>query len=211
VAEPVEPVDAALHEVLEEARALGFLGPGPVVDHVRHAHAMARFTGTPSGPVLDLGSGGGVPGLVLARAWLVEVTLLDATHRRAMFLLEALRRLDLAPRVRVVEGRAEVLGHDPTLREGFDLVVARGFGAPAVTAECAVGFLGARGRLVVSEPPISSGDRWPAEGLAELGLELVRAGDPAAGNTSFVELRRTGELGARWPRRTGVPTKRPLW
>jgi 16S rRNA (guanine527-N7)-methyltransferase len=211
VAEPVEPAHPALRDVLEEARALGFLGRGPVADHVRHAHAMARFIGSPPGPVLDLGSGGGVPGLVLAGAWRVEVTLLDATHRRAMFLLEARHRLDLAARVRVVEGRAEVLARDATLREGFDLVVARGFGGPAVTAECAVGFLGPNGRLVVSEPPMSSGSRWPADGLAALGLELVRVGDQGAGSPSFAELRRTGELDPRWPRRTGIPTKRPLW
>ena len=48
---------------------------------------------------------------------------------------------------------------------------ARGFGAPATTAECAVGFLGSGGRLVVSEPPGEPvPERWPATGLAELGL-----------------------------------------
>ncbi|HEY7133947.1 MAG TPA: RsmG family class I SAM-dependent methyltransferase [Acidimicrobiia bacterium] len=209
MAEPVELDDPVLDEVLERARSLGFLGPGPVAGHVRHALAMARFAGPPVGPVLDLGSGGGIPGLVLARIWPVEVTLVDSMHRRTAFLVEALGRLDLAPRVRVVEGRAEALAREPELRGAFDLVVARGFGAPAVTAECGVGFLGSGGRLVVSEPPEGSGERWPAEGVARLGLEFVRAGGPAG--ASFVELCRTGELDATWPRRTGVPAKRPAW
>ena len=54
----------------------------------------------------------------------------------------------------------------PSLRAAFDLVVARSFGAPAVTAECAVGFLATGGHLAVSEPPEPEADRWPPEGLA---------------------------------------------
>jgi 16S rRNA (guanine527-N7)-methyltransferase len=205
-----EPAAMRVQAVLEEARRRGFLGPGPVEDHEHHALAMAAFAGVPSGPVLDLGSGGGVPGLVLAWCWPeVEVVLLDAMHRRSGFLRGALAGLDLADRVRVVEGRAEVLARDLTLREAFELVVARGFGPPAVTAECGVGFLRPAGRLVVSEPPAGSARRWPEAGIATLGLVTGRSG--RVGEASFVELRRAGTRDVRWPRRTGVPGKRPLW
>ena len=111
--------------------------------------------------------------------------LLDAGQRRGEFLREGVERLDLGDRVEVGAGRAEVLAREPSLRAAFDLVVARSFGAPAVTAECAVGFLRAGGALVVTEPPASSGstDRWPVEGLARLGfgpaLE-IRHGDTGA-------------------------------
>jgi len=72
----------------------------------------------------------------------------------------------LGERVRVIRSRAEVAGHDPALRFQFDLVTARGFGPPAVTAECAAGFLRVDGRLVVSEPPEDRVSRWPSDGLA---------------------------------------------
>ena len=201
---------AALLAVLEESQTLGFLGPGPVEEHLDHAEAMAEFIGTPVGPVLDLGAGGGVPGLVLAACWpKAAVVLLDTVHRRCEFLTRAATRLGLSERVAVVEGRAEAIAHDPIWRERHDLVVARSFGSPAVTAECGVGFLRPGGRLVVSEPPDGGAGRWPAPGLARLGLQRVRAG--RAGGVAFVELSRSGSLDSRTPRRTGLPGKRPLW
>jgi 16S rRNA (guanine527-N7)-methyltransferase len=181
-----------------------------VADHVNHAVAMARFVGPVAGPVLDLGAGGGVPGLVLAELWPDQtVALLDAMHRRCAFLHRTVHDLGLGGRVFVVEGRAEDVARESAHRGGYGLVVARGFGSPAVTAECGVGFLRAGGRLIVSEPPDADPDRWPAERLDLLGLTRVRSGREE--RASFVELARSETLDTRWPRRTGVPRKRPLW
>jgi 16S rRNA (guanine527-N7)-methyltransferase len=200
----------ALRAVLEEARRLGLLGPGPVTRHLDHAHDLARSIGDFGGRVLDLGSGGGLPGLVLLQCWPAATgVLLDAQRRRCDFLERAVSTLDLHDRVEVRCGRAEVLARDPLLRASFDLVVARSFGPPAATAECAVGFLGSQGELVVTEPPEDSTERWDVAGLADLGF------DPAlgirAGDTGAVRIRRSGPLDERWPRRDGVPAKRPLW
>jgi 16S rRNA (guanine527-N7)-methyltransferase len=158
---------------------------------------------------LDLGSGGGVPGLVLAVLWShSRGVLLDASARRAEFLRWACGALGLDERIRVVHERAEVAAGSPQLREAFTVVTARGFGPPAVTAECAVAFLAPGGRLVVSEPPDDDPGRWPAAGLARLGLEVERA---PTGSDRFVVLRRTGDPEPRFPRRLGIPAKRPLW
>ena len=163
--------------------------------------------------MLDLGSGGGLPGLVLAtyRPQL-ELTLLEARRRACRFLREAVTALDL-PRVTVVEARAEDAARRPGLRESFDAVVARSFGPPAVTAECAVGFLRPGGRLVVSEPPgdeegDGAADRWPQPGLEELGLSPPAPGGGPGVSYVLMEKRRPDN---RWPRRVGVPAKRPLW
>jgi 16S rRNA (guanine527-N7)-methyltransferase len=169
------------------------------------------------GRVLDLGSGGGLPGLVLAtyRPEL-ELTLLEARQRACRFLREAVATLEMT-RVTVVEARAEDAARRPELRESFDAVVARSFGPPAVTAECAVGFLRRAGRLLVSEPPGEEegdaepgrqGDRWPQPGLDVLGLSGPAPGGGAG--VSFVLMEKT-RADDRWPRRTGVPAKRPLW
>ncbi|MGZ4710399.1 MAG: RsmG family class I SAM-dependent methyltransferase, partial [Acidimicrobiales bacterium] len=150
-----EGADEALVGVLERSRDLGFLGPGPVEPHIEHARRFsAALTGPRPARALDLGSGGGLPGLVLILAWPSTVwCLLDANQRRTDFLTDAVDELGVADRVTVVRGRAEEVAHDPAHRGRFDLVVARSFGKPAVTAECAAGFLVVGGMLVVSEPP----------------------------------------------------------
>ena len=223
--------DDVLIDQLERAQGLGFLGPGPVVTHVDHSRGFAEGLDAPPARFLDLGSGGGVPGLVLALDWPdAKAVLLDAGERRCAFLREAVSHLGLEDRVDVVRQRAEEAGRSPTLRGRFDLVVARSFGPPPVTAECASPFLRVGGRLVVSEPPSDSstrpdldpgddsdtGDspdpgttpRWPPAALAQLGLGPDVAWRTEYGYQSL--LQRT-LCPARYPRRVGQPAKRPLF
>ena len=201
-----------LADQLEVARRRGMLGPGPVEAHLRHSAAMAEAIDPDfDGRFLDLGSGAGVPGLILLEVWPgAPGVLLDARRRRCGFLENALRQLDVADRASAACGRAEDLAREERFRAGFDLVVARGFGSPAATAECGVGFLGPGGRLAVSEPPgAPSRERWPVEGLAELGLgpaELRRGTD-----AGIAVVEATRPVSERWPRRSGVPGRRPLW
>ncbi|MGQ0803003.1 MAG: RsmG family class I SAM-dependent methyltransferase [Actinomycetota bacterium] len=199
-----------LRDVLEDARARGLLGPGPVEGHIRHSRALAELIGPAPDSFVDLGSGGGIPGLVLAQEWsAARATLIDSHRRAGAFLEEAVTRLELGGRLTVACGRAEELARQAHLRGAFELVVARSFGAPAATAECAVGFLQPGGRLVVSEPPESLPERWNPEGLADLGLSAPTIRRAAGITVAVVEL---AEAPAdAWPRRTGVPAKRPLW
>jgi 16S rRNA (guanine527-N7)-methyltransferase len=189
--------------VLEEARDLGFLGPGPVTFHVEHARAYLPLLAGVDGPACDLGAGGGVPGLVLAAeradlAW----TFLDAMAKRTGFLQRAIERLGLE-NVTVRTARAEEV---PDLRGQFHAVVARSFGSPAVTAECAAPLLQVGGRLIVSEPPEHEGDRW--DGASVLGLSPARR---IAGPPALVVLEQETACPDRYPRRTGLPAKRPLF
>jgi 16S rRNA (guanine527-N7)-methyltransferase len=206
--------DPELREVLEESRARGFLGPGPIDRQVQHALDLAAIVGSPTGPFLDLGSGGGLPGLVLAMAWPdAPGTLLDSQRRRCTFLREAVVWLGFGPRITVACGRAERLAREAELRASFDVVLARSFGPPPATAECAVGFLEQGGRLVVTEPPgaeeVRTAERWPIDGLQTLGFSP--AVSAVVGDTSAVVMELQRSLEDRWPRRDGVPTKRPLW
>jgi 16S rRNA (guanine527-N7)-methyltransferase len=196
--------------VLVEARELGFLGPGPVETSRDHATAfVAPLADRPPGLGIDLGSGGGVPGLVLAialPAWRWE--LVEAGERRAAFLRRAVGRLGLGDRVQVRHQRAEDLGRTREARARADAVTARSFGPPAVTAECAAPLLRTGGLLVVSEPPGGAAGRWDRAGLAALGLALAehRVGPPA-----LALLVQEAPSPARYPRRSGIPAKRPLW
>jgi len=188
------------------------LGPGPVEAHLDHAEAMAAAVGGGfGGRFLDLGSGSGVPGVILLSLWPVATgVLLDARKRRCAFLEASVNGLGLSDRASVACGRAEELARRRSFRGAFDLVVARAFGSPATTAECALGFLRAGGRLAVSEPPGEpEPKRWPGAGLAELGLlgpEFWR--EEGAGIALFTARERAGD---RWPRRVGVSGRRPLW
>lgn len=104
--------------------------------------------------------------------------------------------------------RAEVAGRDPARRAGADLVVARAFGPPAVVAECAAPLLRPGGALVVAEPPGGAPERWSVEGLALLGLaEVDRTSEPVA----LVRLAQVAACPDRYPRRIGIPLKRPLF
>lgn len=196
---------ASLVDVLTEARRRGFLGPGPVEDHIAHADGFARCARQAPTTAVDLGSGGGVPALVLADRWPGSSWLLvEAQVRRAAFLREAVRSLALGDRVAVAEGRAETVAHS---RRGWaDLVTARAFGAPAVTAECAAPFLRVEGVLLVSEPPDGTG-RWPPEGLALLGL----AGGWRCDGPAIQALVQHSPCPERYPRRPGIAAKRPLF
>lgn len=209
--------------MLLEARGLGYLGPGPVEANIEHA--LAYRAACPEAPLraLDLGSGGGLPGLVLAltseSAWCdTRWSLLDASAKRCAFLRSAVEQLALVSRVVVIEGRAEELGRVPPHRGAYDVVVARSFGRPPVTAECGAPFLSIGGHLLVSEPPGRNvTERWPTRGLAELGLEMwTEAPNGVTGKTanpdfSVVRLIQAAPCPERFPRRTGQPAKRPLW
>jgi len=207
-------------------------------DQVAHALGFAQVAGTIPRHWVDLGSGGGLPGLVLAWLWPHSSgALLDSAHRRTEFLEESIRSLAWQARLEVVCARAEEAGRDPALREAFDLVVARSFGPPAVTAECAAPFLRVGGLLVVSEPPRTDPsihgqhvpgtgstaghgaeevghppdlgtERWRPAELAQLGLEPT---GPARARFGYQVLVQVSPCPPRFPRRPGMATKRPLY
>lgn len=133
--------------------------------------------------------------------------LLDGSAKRTSFLSAAVEALGLSPRVEVASGRAEELGRGP-LRGTIDLVVARSFAAPAATAECAAGFLRVGGQLLVAEPPGGAPERWASEALDLLGLAIGRSSSQP---TALQILDQVRPCPDRYPRRVGVPSKRPLF
>ena len=221
----------AVGRALVRAQELGFLGDPPIDRQVEHALGFAaalEAAGLSHAPTsfLDLGSGGGIPGLVLAAHWPESrAVLLDANERRCAALEAAVASAGWSGRVVVVHDRAERAGHLPSLRGAHQVVVARSFAIPAAVAECGAPFLEVGGLLAVSEPPAPSGavarsdgpedenravrpERWPEAPLAALGLRPLLFHREAAG---YQVLLQTTSCPSRYPRREGVPTKRPLY
>jgi 16S rRNA (guanine527-N7)-methyltransferase len=135
--------------------------------------------------------------------------LVEAKQRRAEFLRAAVAELRVDARVQVLEERAEVVGRDPGLRGRLDVVVARSFGPPAVVAECGAPLLRPGGRAVVSEPPSEPAPRWADSGLGLLGM--AARPEVVAGGARFRVLVQVEPCPERYPRRTGIPAKRPLF
>ena len=211
-----ERVDPALDAVLHRSFELGFLGSMPITDQVEHALGFVAVaeseSGGPPDSVIDLGTGGGVPGLVLASCWPdSRVVLMDVNERRTKFLQEVLAGWTGSGGAEVLRGRAELLGHVGELREQFNVVTSRSFGLPAATAECGSAFLAVGGLMVTAEPPDSeSSIRWPRPGLRQLGLDPVITLRPVV-RFGYQVLRKVEPLDDRYPRRVGIPVKRPIF
>ena len=211
-----QQVDPELQAIFGRSFEMGFLGGMPIGDQIDHALGFVEIVeaelGKPPESVVDLGTGGGMPGLVLAACWPeARVVLMDANQRRTEFLMDVVETWRPGVRTEVVRGRAEELGRRADLREAFVALTSRSFGVPSATAECAASFLRAEGVMVVSEPPDSPpGERWPASGLDLLSLVPASSVRPIEAY-GYQILRKAGPLSDRYPRRTGIPAKRPLF
>jgi 16S rRNA (guanine527-N7)-methyltransferase len=162
--------------------------------------------------VVDVGSGGGLPGLPLkiARPDL-ELTLIEADQDKAAFLVHACAQLGLEG-VEVVARRAEDAGHDPRLREAFDVAVARALAPLPVLAELCLGLVRVGGRLLAQKTE-SEGTSQGERAIEIMGGSLVAvhaspSGARRAGTVVVVEkIRPTPDA---YPRRAGVPSRKPL-
>jgi len=166
--------------------------------------------------VIDLGSGGGLPGLPLALARPdVRWTLVDSVGKKAAILAEFVDALGLRTVV-VAADRAEVLGRDAAHRERYDLVTARACAALPVLAELALPLLAIGGSLLAWKGPLAEDDDEVRRGRAAVGqlgggrLRIVDPGIPSLGGHRFVVVPKERSTGARYPRRPGKPGRRPL-
>ena len=148
------------------------------------------------GPIVDVGSGGGTPGIPLA-ASLPErgVTLLEAERRKTEFLEQWREEL---PNLRVVWGRAE---EQP--KEAFGVAVAKALAQPPVAAEWCLPLVREGGAAVLWAGPSAD-----AAAVAHVAAKLAGELDDAP--AGFIVIRKTGPTPFGFPRRTGIAKKRPL-
>jgi 16S rRNA (guanine527-N7)-methyltransferase len=161
-------------------------------DALRAVPAVARE----SGPVVDVGSGGGSPGIPLAVALPErEVTLLEAERRKCDFLLRWAGEL---PNLTVVWGRAE---EQPT--EAFGVALAKALAPPHVAVEWCLPLVAEGGAVLLWTGASASPSRVQAAATLVAGrLENAEGG--------IMLVRKTGPTPAGFPRRAGMARKRPL-
>ncbi|HWE61481.1 MAG TPA: 16S rRNA (guanine(527)-N(7))-methyltransferase RsmG [Chloroflexota bacterium] len=213
---------AYAHLLLEWNERVNLLGPAAVRHlwsrHLLDALTLARVL--PAGAagdylqVIDVGSGAGLPGIPLQIAfpqW--QVTLLEATGKRARFLELAQRDLDLA-NLRVVAGRAEEVAHDRDYREAFDLCVARAVTHTPALVELTLPFVRVGGNAVLYKTLGGLSEELSA---AEPARVLLGGAPPVVTPVSsgederyLVRYAKHSRTPASLPRQAGIPEHRPL-
>jgi 16S rRNA (guanine527-N7)-methyltransferase len=148
------------------------------------------------GPVIDVGSGGGAPGIPLAASLPNrEVTLLESNGRKCGFLEQWTAEL---PNLRVINGRAEEQATD-----GFGVAVAKALAHPPTAAEWCLPLVREGGSVVLWVGP-------SADPSAVVFVASKMAAEIVCGPPGFLVLRKLGPTPSGFPRRAGVARKRPL-
>ncbi len=175
--------------------------------HVRDALFLVPHV---SGPLVDVGSGGGFPAIVLAIATGVRCTLIESLAKKAAFLRDAGRELDLE--LEVLAKRAEDVARDPAYRATFATATARAVGPATTVLELTVPLLAVGGRALLQRGQERPGERQAlADASLVLGAQIeAELVDPGAESRRVIVARKTIATGERFPRRAGVPAKRPL-
>jgi len=169
----------------------------------------------PGATVADIGSGGGFPGLIWAAAWPeLKYTLIESSQKKHVFLQEAAIAMEIG-NVQILCRRAEEAGRDPDLRAAFTAAVARAVSNLSVLMEYALPLLAQDGLFFAMKGPC------PKKELLGAARALELLGGTAADTTyyhlpisdekrSIVVIHKTSVTPDKYPRRPGLPGKRPL-
>jgi 16S rRNA (guanine527-N7)-methyltransferase len=162
--------------------------------------------------LVDVGSGAGLPGLPLKiERPALSVTLVEADQRKSAFLVQACAVLGLKD-VDVVAMRAEQAGHDPRYREAFDIAVARALAPMPVLAELCLPLVRPGGRLLAqkTETDDVTSARHAIDIMGGALLDVIAAPSAARRKGTVVVIEKVRPTPAEYPRRPGMPSRRPL-
>jgi 16S rRNA (guanine527-N7)-methyltransferase len=203
--EPLAHYGALLLETNRRFNLSGAETPEELLPHLLDSLSVAPFV---EGPLVDIGSGGGLPAIPLAIATGAEVTLVEATTKKAAFLEAALGTLRL--RGHVVPQRAELAGRDPALREHFACATARAVSSAPTVLELCVPFLRVGGTAVLQRGSLNDRERNAVMDAAPMLGARLEQEIVLEGERRILLLKKVESTPQRFPRRTGVPEKRPL-
>ncbi len=184
--------------------------------HFLDSISLLRATALKPGMrVIDVGSGAGFPGLPLRILCPhIILTCLEATGKKADFIRHAADLLELT-NVTVLHGRAEEIGQMPEHREQYDLALARAVAPLPVLVEYLLPLLKIGGKMVAYKGESAAQEASAAQkGLRLLGGELRRliaVELPEVAETHYLVLvEKVAASPAHFPRRAGIPSRKPL-
>ena len=167
------------------------------------------------GSLCDVGSGAGFPGIPLKIAFPgIRLTVVDSSAKRTGFLERLVSVLGLAD-VDVINGRAEDVGRRSEFRERFDVVVSRAVAGTRVLLEYALPLCRVGGLVIMQKKgDVQEEMERASGGLRELGggrLNMVEVPEEVLeGQRKLAVVKKTSKTPPGYPRRAGIPTKRPL-
>lgn len=165
--------------------------------------------------VLDLGTGAGFPGIPLKILLpSIELVLVDSLQKRVGFLQNLIEKLQLS-KVDAIHGRAEELGQNHLYREKFDLVVSRAVAGLPVLAEYCLPFVKSGGCFLAYKGAEGKEESTMAEGaINELGGQIIKIESfilpEELSKRTIIIIQKLRPTPARYPRRAGIPAKKPL-
>jgi 16S rRNA (guanine527-N7)-methyltransferase len=203
--------DSKLSELARLISEWPGLASGPAGDLVEDSLVLLEHLGD-ARRLVDVGSGGGLPGLPLqiARPDL-EVTLIEADEAKAAFLVRACAELGLSG-VDVVARRAEAVGRDAGYRERFDVAVARAVAPMPVLAELCLPLVRVGGWLLAQKTEreeVASSLR-AIELLGGSLVAVLPAPSKARRSGTVVAISKVRPTPSEYPRRPGIPARKPL-
>ena len=208
---------SALGAAWQPARTAGVLGPASIEELWEHTagyasavcSAFSAGCSTWNGSIIDVGTGAGVPGALLAvQLPHAELTLVDASERRLDHARAAVRALDVSSRTAIVHARADDLARDSAHRGRYDVAVARLLADPAESLEQLAPLVRPAGIVVLSMADADV-NRWADVQLSDLGDPEVEILEGARGSLVCVRIR--GAAAMRYPRRVSVRRRAPLF
>ena len=161
-----------LERILREAQRTGALTNVPVSEIIAHSKWFADAIPESARIAVDLGSGAGVPGLIVALFCpQLHLVLVDRRVGRTDTLVRAIHALDIADRVTVRCAEINEMTKDSAWAKHFDVAMSRGLGPPIQTLNLSRDLVKPGGVIIVSEPPPDSSSRWNTQQVLALGLE----------------------------------------
>ncbi len=165
--------------------------------------------------LIDIGTGAGLPGLPLKIAFpSLKLVLLEATAKKAAFLAHLKAKLELAD-VEIVVGRAEEVAHKPEFREQFNIVLSRAVAPLPALVELALPFCAIGGSFIAQKKgAIEAEIKQAGKAISLLGgnLRQVKRIDleEFPDERYLVIIDKVSPTPKQYPRRPGMPAKRPL-
>jgi 16S rRNA (guanine527-N7)-methyltransferase len=194
--------------LLDANRKVNLTGAKDAEALVPHLLDALTLAGDVTESLVDVGSGGGLPGIPLALATGARVVMIEPIAKKAAFLERALIELGVAGLA--LADRAEVAARDERFHEQFAFATARAVSSAPTVAELTVPFLRVGGRALLQRGALEPAERQAVDDAAPiLGATLVEE-RPLDGDRRILILEKRVSTGPRFPRRNGVPEKRPL-
>lgn len=179
-----------------------------ITKHVLDSLLISEITDLAGSKILDIGTGAGFPGIPIKIFFPdTEILLLDSLNKRLVFLEEVIEELGLE-NISTIHGRAEDLGHEENLREGFEFVVSRAVAEMSVLSELSIPFVKKNGYFIAYKSAESGNEIYDAKKHVQiLGGTIESIQDiPLYGTDitrKMVKIKKSGNTPKRYPRKPG--------